>query len=501
MTRRIFVIILSAITAGITAFLALFQKNLGQGISVLLGYVILLISSVLMNLCIAGSTDDTKRTALLVFSIGILVFFIGGIIHVLFSSEHEELVVAPSVVESEIPESQLQSTDDAAAKADYEIPDNELEEHITPTITELPAEMDDEPFSSYREDYSTETGTFQSPDAAAVQDEPEIPSSPSVFNTITSFERPSPVMETIDLGSSVSTENANEKDTEPVMAESAEPEEDVVTVSAAETPSVPSVFNTITSFETTVPVVEVIDLNPSVPLPQESSIASDQTVASCSYVPETALVPETSVAEERVAISASPAEKLEEDIPTAFDRAEDFWSTFYIAGEDELLLDDGVYYMTLVINNNEVGSITTLVEGGVASINSAELKDYIDGAITDEAENRIFFGNKEYLSESDLISAGVDAVFDNDSYLVTLNFSVSDMPVQILSVRGVSRGSLRRLPISGATVLDPAAFSWATRYTLSGNFRILPTYSFANSSIRPLNMVVQMRREKAMSKE
>ena len=476
MTRRIFVIILSAITAGITAFLALFQKNLGQGISVLLGYVILLISSVLMNLCIAGSTDDTKRTALLVFSIGILVFFIGGIIHVLFSSEHEVLVAAPSVVESEIPESQLQSTDDAAAKANYEIPDNELEEHITPTITELPAEMDDEPFSSYREDYSIEIGTFQSPNAAAVQDKPEIPSSPSVFNTITSFERPAPDMEIIDLDSSAS----NDKDTEPVIPLKPEPDENTIRVSA-ETPSSPSVFNTITSFEWPVPAVEVIDLDPSLPVSQESSIASDQTAASSSYVPETALVPETSVAEESVATSAFSAEKPEEDIPTAFDRAEDFWSTFYIAGEDELLLDDGVYYMTLVINNNEVGSITTLVEGGVASINSAELKDCIDGAITDEAENRIFFGNKEYLSESDLISAGVDAVFDNDSYLVTLNFSVSDMPVQILSVRGVSRGSLRRLPISGATVLDPAVFSWATRYTLSGNFRILPTYSFANS--------------------
>ena len=455
MTRHIFIIILSILTAGTTACLALLNKSLGQGLSVLLGFVVLLMSSVLMNLCIAGSTDDTKRTALVIFSLGILVFCMGGIVCILFSSENAE--VSPHS-EMETHETITEALD---TDTDIELLENETEAHITPTITELPSASEQEPFFSCSENYNTTEESFHKETPSTEENSAEIPSIPAVFNTITSFEMPEMETKVINL----------------------DPEDSEITTSPSisdkpiSTPTAPEVFNTITAFEIPKKEAAVIDLNPETPtIIPTITVEDEEEIAP--VVEEAVETNETKIAEVQ---PVETVKEAEEYIPTSFDRAEDFWSTFYIAGEDELLLEDGVYYMTLVINNNELGSITTIMESGVASISADELKNYINGSITDEAESRIFYGGKQYLTIDDLLAAGVEATFDSAAYLVTLNFSTSDMPVQVLSLRGVSRGSLNRLPISGATILEPAVFSWATRYTLSGSFRALPAAGFADS--------------------
>ena len=76
-------------TATGTAVLA-FQKSLTESFVVLLSSAVLLVSSALLGVSITGSTDNTKRTALLVFSIGVLVLFVGSVAWILFSQNDEE---------------------------------------------------------------------------------------------------------------------------------------------------------------------------------------------------------------------------------------------------------------------------------------------------------------------------------------------------------------------------------------------------------------------------
>ena len=219
----------------------------------------------------------------------------------------------------------------------------------------------------------------------------------------------------------------------------------------------------------------------AVPAPPVLSVSTSLSVPTAPSITNTAHLSAPSAP-----VLTNTAE-LVEGIPRdmlALQHADDFWSSFYIQGQDDLLLQDGVYYMTLIINNNEVGTITTVLTDGEASINSEELRAYLSGSITDEAEDRIFFNRGEYLSIAELKDSGLQAEFDSNTYTVTLTFSTADMPIQILSVRegGIrSRGTLNRLPIANATILDPAVFTWAARYTLSGSFGILPFSNFVNS--------------------
>ena len=374
--RYVLIIILSVLIAGITAYLALFP-DMGKGFAVFLALAILLMSSVLMNLCIAGSTDDTRRIALLVFSIGVLLLFLGGIVYILFLNPDDE---NPPVAETYIePES--------------------MEEIIIPENTE-PVAILEEP------DEIIET--------------PSIPSAPSLSFEITDII----------------------------------PEETITTIPEQETPE----------------KTEELDHEPAI---EAGNIVPE--INDSEYINTTDDISDSEVSDTPFDPSAEPY------ISPSQQRADDFWSSFFIAGEDELVLEDGVYFMTLVVNNSEVGTINTVIENGAASISTFELKEYLRGSITDEAESRIFYGDEDYISIESLNEAGVQASFDSNAYIITLDFSNEDMPVQILSVRGVSRGALKSLPISGAEIISPAAFTWASRYMLSGNFDIVPAKDFVNS--------------------
>ena len=183
MVRRFAIIILSSLTAGCTAYLALFSKNMGQGHSVILGYVILLMSSVLMNLCIHGSTDSTKRTALLIFSLGVLVFFLGGIIYILFTSEQYKYVSPSPPVENHSTESNASDVAKVTENEGTDITPTNTE----PSVSEHSLTESQEPFSSSSdiEEYHTDLSVHQ-------------PSAPSVFNTITAIDTESIIIEIED---------------------------------------------------------------------------------------------------------------------------------------------------------------------------------------------------------------------------------------------------------------------------------------------------------------
>ena len=298
MVRRFAIIILSSLTAGCTAYLALFSKNMGQGHSVILGYVILLMSSVLMNLCIHGSTDSTKRTALLIFSLGVLVFFLGGIIYILFTSEQYKYV-SPS-----------------------------------PPV----------------ENHSTESNAS---DVAKVTENKYVSPSPPVENHSTESNASDVAKVTENEGTDITPTNTEPSVSEHSLTESQEPFssssdiEEYHTDLSVHQPSAPSVFNTITAIDTESIIIEIEDTEK-----QESIVLPDADENTESVIAD--------------AIPSETSEGIPRDM-TAQEHFDDFWASFYVQGEDEFLLEDGIYYMTLVINGNEIGDITVNIQDGKPS--------------------------------------------------------------------------------------------------------------------------------------
>ena len=157
-----------------------------------------------------------------------------------------------------------------------------------------------------------------------------------------------------------------------------------------------------------------------------------------------------------------------------------FWSSFFVEGEDEITLADGLYYMDLYINDRVVGEISVSVTDEIVSLSARELRGYVEDTLTDEAVSRIFLGKGELISLDELRASGVSAECDPLLYEISLGFGISDMPVQVLSISGSGR-RLSSRPIAGALEIDPAVFALSTRYTLSGSFNVTPFESFTDS--------------------
>ena len=144
---------------------------------------------------------------------------------------------------------------------------------------------------------------------------------------------------------------------------------------------------------------------------------------------------------------------------------DDYFADFFVQGEDSFTLYDGLYFMALVINGDAVGQISVEIREGEAYLSSQELKEYLDGNITDEAYDRIFLGKGDEIALSPLNDIGIETSYDSSLYEVYMNFSTEDMPVRMLSLRGSS--GISRRPIMGAVELEPATFTLATRFNLS----------------------------------
>ena len=164
---------------------------------------------------------------------------------------------------------------------------------------------------------------------------------------------------------------------------------------------------------------------------------------------------------------------------------DDFWADFYIAGEDEFILEDGIYYFDLYVNGSSAGAAAVLMENGNASIYAEDLRAYVDGYITEEADSNIFRG-EEYLTAEELGERGVDVTISADEYKIWAVFSPDDMPIERISISG-GRYSRSSRNIAGADVLEPAVFTLLTRYNLSTGFSILPAKAFRSSINAALN--------------
>ena len=103
-TRRIVIITLSAAIAGLTTALAASYERIGMGLAVATGYIILFMSAALVNSFLHNSASDTKRMLCLVFSICVLLLFLGGMVYLLFNQKDDETIKPEITEEIVIPE-------------------------------------------------------------------------------------------------------------------------------------------------------------------------------------------------------------------------------------------------------------------------------------------------------------------------------------------------------------------------------------------------------------
>lgn len=416
-TRRILILIIAVCDAVSTAALALFHDSMERGLAVALGYAILFLTAFLMNLCIAGKATSIKEISALVFSIVLLALVISAIAFILFNADDD-------------------------------------------TTPMFHAEEEERPFASH-----PGMGLSYNEDDTAEKEEDviNIPSPPTVFNTITINKEATDIPEPSEF-------LITEKDDEimiPSVPEVFGMVRNVDTESEVSIPSEPEVFGLIRDTEITEEPVVI----PSVP----EMFGVIREVDKDSAAP---IVP--------VII---PAEKVEEEpnqeetygyYNSRSSLDDEFWASFYIEGEDELVLTDGIYYMDLYINEVYMGDAEVLMENGEASLSVSELEDYTYGTLTDASKNRIFLNRGDYISLSELEESGVKTYFDSVDYVISLTFSTDDMPVQILSIRNSGRRMASR-PIAGGLDLDPAVFTLISKYNLTLGFRDVTSHNALNN--------------------
>ncbi len=148
-------------------------------------------------------------------------------------------------------------------------------------------------------------------------------------------------------------------------------------------------------------------------------------------------------------------------------QSDDFWSDFFIVGEDSTIAyEDGFYYSSLFVNDELVGDIEVQFLGEARLINMQELSSYVGSYLTDSAFQNLFGDGSQYLSLDELQERGVQARFDAAAFAVYLQFNLQDMPERTVSITSSSINRREQYAISGAIQLKPAKFALASSLSL-----------------------------------
>ena len=446
-TRRIVIITLSASITGLTAALAAVFDRIGTGFAVLIGYIILFMSAALLNVLMHASASYTKRILLLVFSICLLMLFLGGIAYILFNRTPGE----ESRADAEISISSAPQTSRVTGETDNassNLPDaSSAEAAVNVPENETPKKDASEIMAAYVPEETSSGGAESIIQDNLHIDRAETPSIPvfiepnvtEIMTIIGGADAATDIFITDDSGSVPDTPvfiEATVKDVDATVSIPSDPvfiEPRISDVNEDDAPAVPVIIGGIDA-ETEIQIAE----------PVSETASSDNGFFS----------------------GLSPEEA-------------DFWADFYIAGEDELELADGIYYMDLYINEMYTGDITVSMKDGDPYLSSMELESYLDGTVTDDMMLRLFHVEDDFISLDYISSQNVVCSFDSIAYEVYLQFSLADMPVQVLSLRGVPRSGISRT-LAGATVLEPAAFTITSDYSFTARVNEFRTHNIGN---------------------
>lgn len=171
---------------------------------------------------------------------------------------------------------------------------------------------------------------------------------------------------------------------------------------------------------------------------------------------------------------------------------QDFWSDFFVVGQDALVaFDDGFYYLALNVNGEYVGDIEVEFKGESRLLNSDELSQFIGSFITPAANQRIFGDKLSSLSLEQLNLRNVEAIYDSQAFSISLTFNLDDMPERTVSISTSTINRREQFGMSGAIQLQPAKFAIATSlslYTLLGY-----PYDFSTLTDTMMNLSISNR--------
>lgn len=187
--------------------------------------------------------------------------------------------------------------------------------------------------------------------------------------------------------------------------------------------------------------------------------------------PLCALVPDAPVFKPVSAVLVDIVEENQEEV--------DPWADFYFS-DDELALEDGIYYFSLYVNDYLEGDVEVMVAGGEVLVSSYDLDMYISGYLEEGSAERIFASGEAYYTTEYLSSVGVDAWADVNLFEYYIVLSSLDMPLTRISIRGNSSRYVTR-PISGAVTIDPVTSYVISSYSLTSSTSITKGEGFLDN--------------------
>ncbi len=187
--------------------------------------------------------------------------------------------------------------------------------------------------------------------------------------------------------------------------------------------------------------------------------------------PVRVLVPDAPVFKPVSAVLVDTVEEPKEEV--------DPWADFYFSDE-ELDLEDGIYYFSLYVNDYLEGDVEVMVTGGEVLVRSYDLDMYITGYLEEGSAERIFASTEDYYTTAYLASVGVDAWADTSLFEYYIVLSSLDMPLTRISIRGNSSRYVTR-PISGAVTINPVTSYVISSYSLTSSTSITKGKGFLDN--------------------
>lgn len=151
---------------------------------------------------------------------------------------------------------------------------------------------------------------------------------------------------------------------------------------------------------------------------------------------------------------------------TDFD--DDFFADFYYGGGD-MVYDDGIQYPYIYVNGEYYGSIQVDMRSNSPFVSRTELQALLQAFLEPGFASEFFSSEEAYYGEEYMSSFGIGLSFDTNQFIVYLEFSAEQLPIQSVSLSSQNLSHTRTLAsIVGVSDIDAATLSWSANLSLYG---------------------------------
>ena len=172
---------------------------------------------------------------------------------------------------------------------------------------------------------------------------------------------------------------------------------------------------------------------------------------------------------DRMGISEQPMMPVEtETVEEEFD--DDFWSEFFVAGEEDVsLFEEGSFYVPLFVNSDYIGDIMVTFQEEEVLLNRSELEQLTGEDLVERVRQALFDSEEENIALSYLNALGIEGFYDYATFELYLEFSTWMLPVKTISI---NQGDVKRYgsyEMSGSEILTTSFFSTYTNLSIQSS--------------------------------